>query len=312
MSNDVASPERRPLDSRAVLITLALCVAWGTQQVAAKSVAASVAPTMQLAVRFLFAAACFGAWLLHTEGRRACSDGTLRSGLLLGVFFTLQFGLVGEALRYTSAAHVIVFMYSAPVFTALGLQLVPEERLTGLQWGGIALAFGGIMATFLGRADRAFGQELTGDLLALGAGIAWGFNNVVLRRSRVGSATAAKAVFYQVAMAAVALLAYCARTGQTHIDWTPAAIAVLAFQSVVIATGSYLVWYWLLRHYLTSRLMLLTLLTPLFGVAFGALTLGERIEMRFAVGATLVLGGILVVNARQLTARRAAPQRGGT
>jgi drug/metabolite transporter (DMT)-like permease len=64
------------------------------------------------------------------------------------------------------------------------------------------------------------------------------------------------------------------------------------------------VWFWLLRHYFTSRLMLLSLMTPLFGVVFGALLLKDPIELRFALGAALVLAGILVVNAKQLRQRQ--------
>jgi drug/metabolite transporter (DMT)-like permease len=81
-------------------------------------------------------------------------------------------------------------------------------------------------------------------------------------------------------------------------------ILSLLFQTVVIAIASYLVWFWLLRHYLTSRLMLLSLLTPLFGVLFGAALLGDRIDLRFAFGAMLVLAGVLIVNF-QLIMRRA-------
>jgi drug/metabolite transporter (DMT)-like permease len=44
--------------------------------------------------------------------------------------------------------------------------------------------------------------------------------------------------------------------------------------------------------------MLMTLLTPLFGVVFGVTLLHDPIEWRFAVGAVLVLSGVLIVNAR--------------
>ena len=49
--------------------------------------------------------------------------------------------------------------------------------------------------------------------------------------------------------------------------------------------------------------MLLSLMTPLFGVLFGAVLLHEPIEPRFALGALLVLTGILVVNAQLLRKR---------
>ncbi|HOL18136.1 MAG TPA: hypothetical protein PLY40_07630, partial [Bacillota bacterium] len=49
--------------------------------------------------------------------------------MVVGVLFALEFVMVGQAVRYTTAGHVVVFLYSAPVFAALGLHLkLPEER----------------------------------------------------------------------------------------------------------------------------------------------------------------------------------------
>ena len=70
-------------------------------------------------------------------------------------------------------------------------------------------------------------------------------------------------------------------------------ILSLAFQTLIISISSYLLWFWLLRHYLTSRLMLLSLFIPLFGVLFGAALLRDPVGSRFAVGALLVLTGVL-------------------
>jgi drug/metabolite transporter (DMT)-like permease len=294
---------RRPLDLRATLSVLALCAIWGAQQVAIKAVAADVAPSMQLAIRFSGAALFFGVWVFIREGRAAFVDGTLRSGLLLGGMFALEFIFVGEALARTTAAHAIVFLYAAPIFTALGLQFLPEERLRRLQWAGIAVAFLGIVVAFLGRSGRPARDIVGGDLLALLGGASWGLTNVVLRRGRVGHASTQKTVFYQVAIAAVVLLTFAARTGQTTVVLSLPVIMALLFQTLVISIASYLAWFWLLRQYLTSRLMLLSLLTPIFGVGLGALLLGDPIDLRFGLGALLVLGGIFVVNARQMLRR---------
>ena len=297
-------PQRRPLDLRAAIFVVGLCVVWGFQQVALKGVAATAAPVLQLAIRFGGASIFLGLLVLAREGRGAFADGTLRSGLLLGLMFSLEFIFAGQALVHTTAAHSVVFLYTAPIFTALGLQFLPEERLNPLQWSGIAVAFLGVVVAFLGFGGRPVAELLTGDLLALLGGVSWGLSNVVLRRGRVNRAAAAKTVLYQVGTAALVLAVFAALTGQTQIELTSMTILSLLFQTVVIAIASYLVWFWLLRHYLTSRLMLLSLLTPLFGVLFGAALLGDRIDLRFALGAMLVLAGVLIVNF-QLIMRRA-------
>ena len=298
-----AIPVRRPLDLRAVGLVILLCVVWGFQQVALKGVATNAAPVMQLALRFGGAAIFFGLWVLWREGRGAFRDGTLPSGLLLGLMFSLEFILAGEALLHTTAAHSVVFLYTAPIFTALGLQFLPEERLTRWQWLGIGIAFCGIVVAFLGVGGRSISELVTGDTLALLGGVSWGFSTVVLRRGRVGSAATAKTVLYQVAIAALVLGGFTVATGQATIEWSPLTLLSIVFQTAIIAIGSYLVWFWLMRRYLTSRLMLLSLLTPLFGVVFGAWLLDEPIDTNFALGAALVLAGVVVVNMRVLLRR---------
>ena len=296
-----ALPVRRPLDLRAVGLVVMLCMIWGIQQVALKGVAGNVAPVMQLAIRFAGASIVFGIWVSIREGRRAFRDGTLLSGLLLGLLFSLEFIFVGQSLAHTTAAHSIVFLYTAPIFTALGLQFLPEEQLSPLQWVGIGVAFAGIVVAFLTFGSTS--KLLAGDSLSLLGGMSWGLSNVVLRRGRVGGASTAKTVLYQVGTAAIVLGAYSAATDQARIVLSTMTVLALLFQTLAIAISSYLVWFWLLRHYLTSRLMLLSLLTPLFGVLFGAALLGDPITLRFASGGVLVLTGILIVMLQQMLRR---------
>jgi drug/metabolite transporter (DMT)-like permease len=126
---------------------------------------------------------------------------------------------------------------------------------------------------------------------------------VVLRGGGGRRPGTAKTVLYQVATAAIVLGGFASLTGQTAIEFSPMTILALAFQTVVVAILSYLVWFWLLRRYLTSRLMLLSLLTPVFGVVFGASLLGDPIGLRFAMGTALVLIGVLIVNLRAILGR---------
>jgi len=73
-----------------------------------------------------------------------------------------------------------------------------------------------------------------------------------------------------------------------------------------------LVWFWLLRV-MTSRLMLLSLLQPCFGVLLSApLLLREPIESRFAIGSLLVLAGIFNRQRAGLRANRRRKTGPGT
>ena len=297
----LAPPARRPLDSLATGVMLLLCVCWGFQQIAIKLVAADISPTMQVGLRSAFAALVLGVVVWRGEGSRALRDGTLGAGILVGLLFGFEFLAIAQGLVYTTASHMSVFLYTAPIFTALGLHWrVPEERMAPLQWLGVAVAFGGIAVAFLGngqpQAAAAASNMLLGDSLGLLGGLLWGATTVAIRRTALSEAAPSKTLFYQMAIAALVLLAYAAATGNAGIRYTPSAMLSVAFQSVVVALSSYLAWFWLLRRYLASRLSILSFMTPLFGVSFGVLILDEPLDGAFVIGALMVLAGISLVS----------------
>ncbi|MCY1273299.1 carboxylate/amino acid/amine transporter [compost metagenome] len=294
-------PSRLPLDWFACGLMFVLCICWGFQQVAIKLTLDDVPSILQLAIRSGGAALVLGILVLWKEGRGAFSDGTLLPGISVGALFALEFLFIGEGLNHTSASHLSVFLYTAPMFAALGLHLMlPEERLSPLQWLGVLVAFGGIAMAFLGQPAGAPGNVLLGDSYALLGALAWGATTLVIRGSSLSEASPVKTLFYQLFGAALVLTAVAYGTGQTEMQLTQRALVSLGFQVVVIALISYLAWFWLLRRYLASRLSVLSFMTPLFGVTFGVLVLGERIDLSFALGAAAVLGGIVLVSGTEL------------
>jgi drug/metabolite transporter (DMT)-like permease len=137
------------------------------------------------------------------------------------------------------------------------------------------------------------------------AGIFWAATTVVVRASSLSHASASKTLFYQLAVSAVLLLVLAAGIGQTHIGAvSPLAIASLAYQAIVVAFISYLTWFWLLTRYMASRLSVFSFLTPIFGVTFGVLLLGEHFTARFMIAAAMVLAGIALVNRSAPIAKR--------
>ncbi|MCO7554194.1 DMT family transporter [Metapseudomonas otitidis] len=302
-------PTRLPLDPFACGLMLLLCIVWGFQQVSIKLVEQDVAPVLQLAIRSGIAALVLGTITLWREGRGAFGDGTLLPGLGVGLLFTLEFFFISEGLVRTSASHIAVFLYTAPIFAALGLHLIlPEERLSPVQWLGVLVAFGGIALAFLGKPGNAAGS-LLGDALGICAAIAWGATTVLIRGSSLSEAAPVKTLFYQLGVAGVVLLAVAAATGRLGLVPSDRALLSLGFQVVVVALISYLGWFWLLRRYLASRLSMLSFMTPLFGVGFGVLVLGEPLDSSFIFGGLLVLGGLLLVTGAELLRDHLARRR---
>ena len=291
---------RKALDGQAIVLMVLLCLVWGLQQVVLKATAADIAPTLQIGLRSGVAALLVGLVMVARGERMRVADGTWRPGVVVGLLFGFEFLLVGEGLRHTSASHMVVFLYTAPVFAALGLHWkLPAERLGPVQWFGIVLAFGGIALAFFGRSPGAValpGNPLWGDFLGLLAGMAWGATTVVVRCTTLARSPATQTLLYQLVGAFVLLIAAAWASGQAHFNPTPQVWASLVFHSLIVSFASFLVWFWLLRKYLASRLGVFSFMTPLFGIVFGAWLLNEPIERSFMLGAIPVLLGIVLVS----------------
>jgi drug/metabolite transporter (DMT)-like permease len=284
-----------------MLIMTLLCLAWGAQQVAIKAIAGDVDPMMQVGLRSAIAAGLV--WVVGRIMRDAWLPGLwYRSGLVVGLLFAAEFLFIAEGLLRTTASHMAVFLYTAPLFAAIGLHVrLPEERLGPRQWSGIALAFVGIAITFLaprGNTEHSAPllQGLLGDALGLCAGAAWGMTTVAVRSSKLSEAPATQTLYYQLMGASVVLLPLAFITDKAGMVLNGVAWASLAFQTLVVSFASYLIWFWMLRRYLAARLGVMAFMTPLFGVLIGMCLLDETTSEGFILGAVLSMVGLLVVN----------------
>jgi drug/metabolite transporter (DMT)-like permease len=291
-------PDRKPLDATAFGLMTVLCMLWGFQQVTIKVAAPDVSLVMQAGIRSIIATALLLVWARVRGIRLFDRDGTLAAGIGAGALFAGEFVFIYAGLAYTAASRMIVFIYTTPCWTALMLPFfVPVERLSARQWVGVLAAFGGIVAAFAEGFTSAKGETFVGDLAGVVAAFLWASTIVLIRATRLARASATKTLFYQLAVSAAVLPAVSLIMGEPGVvRWTPLAVAILAFQGAIVAFASYLGWFWLLTKYFAARLSVLSFMTPLFGVLFGAALLGERITPAFLAAALLVAGGIVLVN----------------
>lgn len=294
---------RKSIDIAAVGIMVAVCLIWAFQQIGLKSTAVFAAPVLQIGLRSGIAAVLVFALVRARRQRVAFRGAAAGLGALAGLLFATEFFLVGEALKHTSASHVVVFLYTAPIFAALGLHWkLPSERLSAVQWGGIAVATAGIAFAFLAPPDgRQGGGDLSamlwGDGLALLAGAAWGLTTVLIRTTRLSAMPATHVLFYQLATAFLILTGAAVLAGEAGIVPSEALLLNIAFQAVVVSFLSFLTWFWLLTRYRASQLGVFSFMTPVFGVLLGVLLLDDPLTAEFAIGTAGVVAGILIVSA---------------
>ena len=290
---------RKPLDIQASSLMILLCMIWGIQQIIIKIAAPDISPMMQIAIRSGLAVLLIFPLIKLNQGKHLYSKEYLLPGIWLGILFSVEYIFVAEALRYTSASHTVVLLYTAPIFVALGLNWkVPSEKLSNIQWGGIFLAFLGIVLSFIrsnSSSDIDFSRMIYGDFLALLGGVTWALTTISLRLTKLSEVPPTQTLFYQLLGAFIILLpiAYC--MGQTTIQWTAVTIWSMVFHIFIMSLFSLILWFWLLKNYLANALGVFSFLTPIFGIVF----LHEHIELNFILGSLLVMCGIFIVSLHQ-------------
>jgi len=287
------------LDTLAVSLLLACCLFWGFQQLLIKTIVGEVPPLWQASLRFAGATVLLAIWCAVRGIKLFDRDGTLPAGLLAGSLFAAEFACIYLGLRDTTASRLTVFLYTSPFVVALLLpRLVPSEKLRTVQWAGLTLAFAGVALAFSeGFSGPGTVTQLRGDALALAAGTLWGLTTLVIRSSKMATASAEKTLFYQVAVTAAIAPLLSLTLGETwSFSYSTWAWTSLALQTAIGAFASYLAWMWMLRHYPATRLSSFTFLTPLFALVLGVVWLGEPLTLQLVLALAGVAVGIVLVN----------------
>jgi len=288
------------LDAFAVVTIVFCCFLWGLNQVAAKAAMPEIPALWQAAARSIGGAVLVWLWAASRGTRLFDADGTLPGGLLAGVLFAAEFFCIFIGLQYTTASRMVVWIYIAPFVVALGMPLISRaERLSALQSAGLVLAFAGVAWAFAEGFSRpaAGPQQWLGDGLGVLAGVLWGATTLAIRASTLSQASPEKTLLYQLAVSGALLLAAAlASAPPLSLHLSALAWSSLGFQIVVVSFASYLLWFWLIRHYPATRLASFTMLTPVFGLVLGAVLLAEPVTARLLFALATVAAGIYLVN----------------
>ncbi|MCC6946877.1 MAG: DMT family transporter [Bradyrhizobiaceae bacterium] len=292
------------LDALGSAATVTLCALWALSHVAVKIANAGISPAFQSGLRSLGALLllCLWSWLRRIP--LLGSDGTLGVGLAAGAMFGAEFALIFWALVYTDVARGVIILYTTPFFVALGAHcFVPGERLHRQQVVGLLAAFAGVVIAFADGLTLPTWRALIGDGMMLAAAALWAATTVLVKASKLSRIAPEKTLAYQLAVSGVVLTPFALLLGERGIfDPTALVLVSLAFQIVVVAFASYLVWFALIRIYPASTLSAFTFLTPLFSLVFGAVLLGERVSAALIAALALVAFGIWLVNRPRTTA----------
>jgi len=292
-------PAVQPLDLAAAGTLVSLCLIWALGQVAIKVGNEGISPLWQAGLRSLLAALVIGACMAWRGTPLRGAAGQARWRLLIGASFAAEFVCLYLGLGLTTAARATVLLYTAPFFVAAGEHLLRIDRLRPARAAGLALAFAGVALALADRPPGSAAADWRGDLLCLAAGGLWGLTILIIKASPLRGERPERTLLDQLAVSAPLLLGASALLGEPGVHAaTPLVWAAFAWQVLVVASFSYLVWFRMVQRHSAAAVSIFTLLTPLFGVALGALLLDEPLTVGLLAAAVLVATGIALVNRR--------------
>jgi drug/metabolite transporter (DMT)-like permease len=290
------------LDPFAIGLLLVMCACLAVGQVAIKVANDGISPLMQAGLRSAGAALLLGLFARMRGVTLFSRDATFWPAIAVSVLFAIEFALLYPGLKLTTAAHGVILLYTTPFFVAVGAHfLIPGDRLTLVKICGLVLAFGGVATVVLGRqgagAGGGAGPTLEGDLLCLGAALAWAGLTLVIRTTSLKRVPAERVTFIQLLLSAPMLVGLSMVLGEPGLsNPTPLHWGAFAFTVVFVGFFVFTSTNWLYTRYPASRVMAFLLLTPVFGVIAAHLLLGEDLRPSLVTGLALVVAGLWLVN----------------
>jgi len=209
-----------------------------------------------------------------------------------GLVAALHFGLYIASLEFTSIAHSLALVYTAPVFVAIFSWLILKESLNLRQWVGIGVAVAGV-AVLAGFEPTLTPRMLIGDGLALGSAICFGIYSVAGRSQKDRFSLMAYAGTVFSAAALWMLPAAALNFSPGGYTW-PAILSVVALGALPLGLGHTL-YNAALRRTSATIVNLVATQEVTGGIVLGMIMLQEMPTVASLLGALVTLAGIVLV-----------------
>jgi drug/metabolite transporter (DMT)-like permease len=276
---------------RADLALILISFIWGSTFVVVKGALSHVSPLLFLALRFMLATAVLGLVLRRSVGGIYRAKPVLAGGAIAGTFLFLGFVLQTVGLRYTtpskSAFLTGLSIVMVPIFAAVFERKPPGRS----EVFGIALAGIGMALMTLHRDTLAIEG---GDLLTIGCAAAFAVHILLVGHLAPKLGFQALAIA-QIATAALLSLGTFWWVETPAVQWTRGLVAALVITGLFATALAFAVQAWAQQYTTPTRTALIFAAEPLFAWITSFLVAGETLSGRAAMGAVLILAGILTV-----------------
>lgn len=287
---------------RDVIMLFALAALWGASFLFMRIGAAGLGPVVLIELRVLLAGAALLAYAFFT-GHRVHIRHKWKPYLILGaVNAAIPFSLIATAELEVSASLAAILNATTPLFTALVAWGWNHDRLTVKKVVGLLLGIAGV-AVLVGWEPAGEGSGLLMSAsLCLITAFFYGVAGVFSAKHFKGERAMDMAIGQQVA-AAVLLLPFSLWMLPGQMPSAEVIFSVLGL-AILCTAVAYLLYFALIQNVGAVRTLSVTFLIPVFGIAWGALFLGEAITSGVVAGLLIILVSVALVSNVPLALRK--------
>ena len=284
------------------LLFIALGFFWGSSYLFIKiGVDAGLAPFTLVTLRLLVGAALLATVVFVARESLPRDARTYGHLIVLGLFsVALPFTLITVAEQRVDSALAAVLTAPVPLFVIPIAAVLLRERITVAKVVGVTVGLLGV-AVLMGFDPSTLGRtDLTPQLILVGAALSYALGGVYARRFLHGLRPMIPAlVQVTFAMIMVAIGAFAFENPLANLTSLPIDAIVAVVWLGIFGSGlAYLVFFRLLNSWGPTRTSLVAYTLPIWGIALGAIILGEVIQPGLLLGTALVICGIAFVNVR--------------
>ena len=280
---------------KAHILLVLVTFVWGATFVVIKdAVEQDATPLMFNLVRMVLATVTL-AVVFHRELFHITRQ-TLIAGVITGIFLGLGYEFQTTGLRLTTASKSAFITGISVVLVPLFLIVFWGRKIRTWTALGVLTAVVGLFLLTVPASESGLGAWESvnrGDLLTLGCAISFGFQIIFLGRATERNSFA-QIGFLQVATSAVLMGIAAPVLEHPHIAWTPRVVWAILITALLGTAAAFTIQAWAQQFTSPTHTALIFALEPVFAWITSYVALGERLGVRAAIGALLILVGVLM------------------
>jgi O-acetylserine/cysteine efflux transporter len=283
-------------------LILLIMVIWGLNYPVGKIGVGEVTPIMMIAIRFALVALLLLPFVPAPWGH-------MRRIFYLSIMIGAgHFAPNFTGLKYVDSGVGAILNQLAVPFSSILAAIFFKDRIGWRRALGMGLAFAGV-AVLVGEPKRP--TDLFGAFLMMAASLAWAIS--LIQTKFLKEVHPLSLVAWMTLMAVPQLVGLSLLLEEQPIaralaagwaGWGP-----ILYMAVFVSIVSHSLWYMLVQRHPINVTAPFALLTPVFGVIFGVLILGEEFTWWMLAGSLITLAGVAIITIRRPAQAMPPPER---